>query len=248
MVRPVNGRNYDSFIFGQYFESTVNGAAAADGKTETTWEGLGIVPYFMWNAVETPECVYYGANFRDYIGHIDTKITMVRPVNGRNYDSFIFGQYFDSTVNGAAAADEATQKAIDAINRLPETVSLADKALVAEARALFDLISTLEQKALVTNQAKLTQAEKRIADLEFLQNEQATQPTEPAEPGNDSGDATGLIITLAVVVVIAIAGGALVLRKGKKAPAAAAETAEETTEAETQEQTAEPAPETTDEA
>jgi hypothetical protein len=201
----------------------------------------------MWNAVETPECVYYGANFRNYIGHIDTKITMVRPVNGRNYDSFIFGQYFESTVNGAAAADEATQKAIDAIDRLPETVSLADKALVAEARTLFDLISTLEQKALVTNQAKLTQAEKRIADLEFLQNEQATQPTEPAEPGNDSGDATGLIITLAVVVVIAIAGGALVLRKGKKAPVEAAPT-EEAETPEIQEQTAEPAPETTDEA
>ena len=247
---PVLEEEYDYMYYASGENISASGEYAfttGDGKTETTREGLGVVPYFMWNAVETPECVYYGANFRNYIGHIDTKITMVRPVNGRNYDSFIFGQYFESTVNGAAAADEATQKAIDAIDRLPETVSLADKALVAEARTLFDLISTLEQKALVTNQAKLTQAEKRIADLEFLQNEQAPQPTEPAEPGNDSGDATGLIITLAVVVVIAIAGGALVLRKGKKAPVEAA-SIEEAEIPEIQEQTAEPAPETTDEA
>ena len=149
------------------------------------------------------------------------------------------------TVNGAAAADDATQKAINAINRLPDTVSLSDKALVVEARALFDLISTLEQKALVTNQSKLTQAEKRIADLEFLQNEQATEPTEPSEPGNDSGDSTVLIVVLVAVVLIAVIGGALVLRKGKKTPAPASDTAEE---ADTQEQTPEPAPETTDEA
>ena len=245
---PVLEEEYDYMYYASGEHIAASGEytfTAADGKTEVTRDGLGIVPYFMWNAVETPECVYYGANFRDYIGHIDTKITMVRPVNGQNYDSFIFYQYFDSTVNGAAAADDATQKAIDAINRLPDTVSLSDKALVVEARALFDLISTLEQKALVTNQSKLTQAEKRIADLEFLQNEQATEPTEPSEPGNDSGDSTVLIVVLVAVVLIAVIGGALVLRKGKKTPAPASDTAEE---ADTQEQTPEPAPETTDEA
>lgn len=246
---PVLEEEYDYMYYasGEHIAATGEYTyTSGDGSSEVTSEGLGIVPYFMWNAVETPTCVYYGANFMDYIGHIDTKITMIRPVNGQNYDSFIFSQYFDSAVSGAAAADNATQKAIDAIDRLPETVSLADKALVAEARALYDLISTLEQKALVTNQAKLTQAEKRIADLEFLQNEQATQPTEPIEPGHDDGDNTVLIAVLIAVVLIAVIGGALVLRKGKKPamdaeaqPVQAAEEAEVPGEAETVEADAE---------
>ncbi len=54
---------------------------------------------------------------------------------------------------------------IDRINALPATVTLEDKAAVAEVRAAYDAL-TDAQKALVTNAAKLTAATERIAQLE----------------------------------------------------------------------------------
>ena len=215
---PILEEEYDFayYVSGESLAATGDYTIiGADGKTETTHTGLGIVPYFMWNAVETPSCVYYGASFMDYIGHVEEPILMVRPVNGKNYDSFIFSQYFSSVVDGAAAADPTTVKAIDAINALPESVSLSDKALVTEARRLYDLISTLEQKALVTNYTTLTQAEKRISDLEYLEENNGTDiPSDTTEPGNESGPA-GFIV-LAVAVVIAVLTPILFLLQKKK--------------------------------
>jgi len=214
---PVLEEEYDFTYYASGNSLAATGEYAiigADGKTETTHTGLGIVPYFMWNAVETPSCVYYGAIFLDYIGHIEEPITMVRPINGRNYDSFIFGQYFSSVIDGAAAADPATVRVIDAINALPDTVSLIDKALVAEARRLYDLISTLEQKALVTNYVKLTQAEKRISDLEYLENSGSAVPPDTTIPGNDSN--TAGYIVMAVAVIIAVLTPILFLLQKKK--------------------------------
>jgi len=214
---PVLEEEYDFTYYASGNSLAATGEYAiigADGKTETTHTGLGIVPYFMWNAVETPSCVYYGASFLDYIGHIEEPITMVRPINGRNYDSFIFGQYFSSVIDGAAAADPATVRVIDAINALPDTVSLIDKALVAEARRLYDLISTLEQKALVTNYVKLTQAEKRISDLEYLENSGSAVPPDTTIPGNDSN--TAGYIVMAVAVIIAVLTPILFLLQKKK--------------------------------
>ena len=220
---PVLEEEYDFTYYASGNSLAATGEYAiigADGKTETTHTGLGIVPYFMWNAVETPSCVYYGASFLDYIGHIEEPITMVRPVNGRNYDSFIFGQYFSSVIDGAAAADPATVKAIDAINTLPASVSLSDKALVAEARRLYDLISTLEQKALVTNYAKLTQAEKRISDLEYLENNSDTDvPADTTEPGNDSSPA-GIIVIVVAVIIAVLTPVLFLLQKKKKSSSA----------------------------
>ncbi len=143
--------------------------------------GLEIIPYFMWNAADTPSNVYYGANFVDYIGLTEGDLVMVRPSNGQQYDSFIFTQYFSTVVDGAAAADEVTLAAIAAINALPETVSLADKPLVIAAREAYNKISTIEQRALVTNYSKLEQAEKRIKDLEYLESGDETETT----PGLD---------------------------------------------------------------
>lgn len=153
-----------------------------DGITSSERKGLGIVPYFMWNVVSNPYNVYFGANFVDYVGRVDTPIVMSRPVNGQNYDSLIFHQYFNVTVDGAAAPDAVTLAAIAAINALPDVVALSDKPLVEAARAAYDKIASLEQRALVYNYAKLQEAEKRIANLEYLENgDPAPEPEPPVE-------------------------------------------------------------------
>ncbi len=170
------------------------------------YNGLGIVPYFMWNVANEPSNVFYGANFVDYIGHGDGDLIMVRPVNGKHYESFVFAQYFDVVLDGASAADDVTLAAIYAINLLPDSISLADKALVLAARAAYDKIATLEQRALVTNYNKLTQAEKRISDLEFLNNGQDEQQPGDGntEQPKDTFFTKEVIVCMIVAFVIAL--------------------------------------------
>jgi acetyltransferase-like isoleucine patch superfamily enzyme len=170
------------------------------------YKGLGIVPYFMWNATDTPSVIYYGANFSDYIGHIKNNIVMVKPSNGLYYDSFIYGQYFTLAVEGAVAADKTTLEAIAAIKGLPDTVTLADKALVEAARAAYDRISSDGQRQLVKENGvydKLVKAENRIRDLEYIQNEQTPAPeAPPAEEPVEEGisGATVAIIVLSILL------------------------------------------------
>ncbi len=214
---PVLEEEYDYMYFvtgdnisatGEYTFTAVNG----DG--EISKNGLGVTPYFMWNAAENASSVYYGANFTNYIGHIDNKLVMVRPANGNNYGSFIFNQYFATVINGAAAADELTVAAINAIKALPETVSLEDKDLVLAARAAYDKISTLEQKALVTNYNLLTQAEKRISDLEYLANsESSADDTSVDTDGGNGGVIAIIIVSVVVIAVAGVAGVFVILRK-----------------------------------
>ncbi len=170
---------------------------------EITHDGIGIIPYFMWNADATPQVIYYGANFVDYIGVTPGHLVLVRPSNGQQYDSFIMGQYFSTFVDGAAAADDITLAAIAAIDALPETVSLADKPLVIAAREAYDKISTIEQRALVTNYSKLEAAEKRIKDLEFLANGEETETETDNGTGIDIfGSMTPATIALSVLVIL----------------------------------------------
>ena len=128
---------------------------------------------------------------------------MVRPTNGQYYDSFVLGQYFDTVVLGAAAADDITLAAIALIDSLPETVSLDDRALVEEARAAYDAISTIEQRALVTNYAKLTEAEDRIENLLTLEQPEDTTPPTDEEEKDDGKLRTVILISLASVIVAA---------------------------------------------
>ena len=174
------------------------------------YEGLGIVPYFMWNATDTPTVIYYGANFANYIGRVDQAIAMVRPANGLNYDSFIYDQYFALSVNGQAAADATTLAAIAAINRIPANITLKDKAIVVAARAAYDKITSDTQRGLVTNYDILRKAEQRIADMEFLQ-QTPDVPTDDSVVQTDNGKmvklvwvivlASGLVVTLALATI-----------------------------------------------
>ena len=112
--------------------------------------------------------MFYGANFVDYIGYVNNKILMIRPSNGRGYETYILSHYFDMemVVDGATAADDNTLAFLAAIELLPERVTYADKALVENARALYNKITGLDQQALAPSAySKLLTAEQRIATL-----------------------------------------------------------------------------------
>ncbi len=218
---PILEEEFDYNYFASYENIPATGDynfVDGNGK-ELIFSGLGIVDCFMWNAADAPYVVYYGANFIDYIGHIENRITMVCPANGKNYDSFILGNYFDNVLLGAAAADDVTLAAIDLIDKLPETVSLDDKTAVEAARAAYDAISTIEQRALVTNYQKLTEAEARIEKLLTLEGGEQTEP--PVEEGPDGLDTPTIIIIiltalLALAVLAIIVSDTVLIRKNKK--------------------------------
>jgi hypothetical protein len=143
--------------------------------------GMGLLPYYMWNATDgLYSNVFYGANFVDYVGYVDNKLTMIRPVNGKYYDSYVMDQYFDRCFDGAAGADDVTLAAIKAINAIPERVSYSDKPLVDAARAAYDKIATVEQQALVTNYSILATAEQRIISLTPVEEEQEEEAPKKA--------------------------------------------------------------------
>ena len=149
--------------------------------TEVTITGMGLVPYYMWNATDgLYSNVFYGANFLDYIGYVDDKLTMIRPINGKDYDTYIYGQYFDLCVDGAAGADDTTLAAIEAISKIPERVTYEHKAIVEAARAAYAKIATTEQQALVSNYTVLVSAEQRIIQLTPTDEEQEPSDPEPA--------------------------------------------------------------------
>ena len=216
---PILEEEYDYMLYANFQNIPATGGYDLTGDGIDDEYGLGIVPYFMWNATSLPNNVYYGANFVDYIGTIENKPIMIRPSNGRNYNSFIFGQYFDTVIDGAVAADDATLAAIDAINKIPENLTLADEHIVVAAREAYNKITSFEQKALVTDYQKLTKAETKISDLKFLANQGGESgDDETVEPTPDDGLSTGAIVAI-VIAAVALAGIAVaaffILRRAK---------------------------------
>ena len=165
--------------------------------------GLGIVPFYMWNISDGKyNNVYYGANFVDYIGHYDKanmgNLVMVAPSNGEYYDSFIYAQYFGSIIDGAVAADDVTIAAVDAINKIPATITLNDEHLVIAARAAYNKISSAEQQALITDEyKKLTDAEALIS---ALKNNQTPEEEIPPVVEEEKKDIVKIILIVSVVV------------------------------------------------
>ena len=215
---PILEEEFDS----TYYETLQHIPGSGDFGTYTDYNGtevviepMGLVPYFMWNATGGMYSnAFYGANFVDYVGYVEDKLTMVRPVNGQNYDSFVMSQYFDMTINGPAAPDDTSLAAIAAIKAIPERVSLSDIDLVEAARAAYTKIATLEQQALVTNYADLISAEQRILALstpvEGEEGELAEGETVPADgTGTDTdsesrsglSDGWGIVILLGCVLI-----------------------------------------------
>ena len=200
----------------KYYESLENIPGSGDYGTYTDYDGnevaingMEMIPYFMWNSTGGMYSnVFYGANFKDYVGKVENKIIMVHPINGVGYDSYICNQYFDYRIEGPAAPDKITVAAINAIKLIPERVTLDDKATVEAARAAYDKIATMEQMALVSNYSSLVSAEQRIAAL---------QPNEEAPVDNEkSGSSVGLIVVIIAVIAAFIGFVAYRNRKEKE--------------------------------
>ena len=217
--------------------------------------GMGLLPYYMWNATDGMYSnVFYGATFVDYVGYVEEKLTMVRPANGEQYDSFVLAQYFDMTIDGAKAPDDSAVAAINAIKKIPAKVSYDHKPIVDAARAAYEKIATLEQKALVFNYADLVSAEQRVTALDpnaQAPESEGEEEVTPAEPGNSA--LGGIVLCVVVGVVLLACGVANFIRGKKEKAAAAAEAApveaapvaeEETTEEATEEVTEEVTEET----
>ena len=60
---------------------------------------------------------YYYCNFGNYVGLVEG-LTMYYPENGIGYNSWIYRNYFDNKETTAPVADNATNKAIEALNSL----------------------------------------------------------------------------------------------------------------------------------
>ncbi len=193
-----------------YYESLEHVPGTGDFGTYTDYDGTevnivgsGILPYYMWNATGGMYSnIFYGATFVDYVGYVEQKLTMVRPANGKNYDTFIMDQYFDLVIDGANAADDVTLAAIIAIKAIPERVAFEDKAVVDAAREAYSKIATTEQQALVTNYGTLVSAEQRVIALDPANQETAPQENVPQE---QEGISTGSIWFLVAIVVLTAA-------------------------------------------
>ena len=198
--------------------------------TEVTITGTGLIPYFMWNVSGGMYSnVFYGANFVDYVGYVENKLTMVKPVNGQNYETYITGMYFDAVVDGAAGADSATLLAISLIEKLPASVSLSDRAAVEAARAAYDKVASKEQQALVKNYSKLDAAEKRLQKLSEVEQNQTNEPTTPDAPTQEVIEEKTDMSWLAwVVISLGVAGvaAAVVIDRSRTAKKKSAENIE----------------------
>jgi hypothetical protein len=178
----------------------------------------------MWNITDGMYFdVYYGANFVDYVGKVEQKLAMIRPVNGKGYDSFIYGNYFELTFDGPAAPDDAAMAAIKAIDAIPDRVSYDDRAYVEAARAAYSKVATTLQQALVTNYADLISAEQRITALTPVEETEPAEEVAPTEPSEEKTEGAGGGVILCVIVGIVIFAGAMVTLMKKKTPAAAEE-------------------------
>ena len=219
-----------------YYDSFENLPGIGDYGTYTNYEGeevpivgTGVVPYYMWNITDGMYFdMFYGANFVDYVGKVEQKLAMIRPVNGKGYDSFIYGNYFELTLDGPAAPDDAAVAAIKAINAIPERVTYENRALVEAARAAYSKVATTLQQALVTNYADLISAEQRIIALtpaEEGEGAEETEATEPAEEKSEGGS-SGVILCVVVGVVI-LAGAITMLVKKRETQSAGEAPAEE---------------------
>ena len=213
-----NVPNFEEEFDPAYYGSFENIPGTGDFGTYTDYDGnevqingLGIVPFFMWNATgEMYSNVFYGATFVDYVGKVENKLTMVRPVNGVGYDSFICNQYFDMTIDGPAAPDDMAVDAINAIKAIPERVTYDDKSLVEAARDAYSKVATLGQQSLVTNYSDLVSAEQRIKalDPDAQKKDQST--------GNTEKSNTGIVIIIIAVIALVIVAAVLLIKKFKE--------------------------------
>lgn len=193
---PILEEEYDESVLN-YNNLPISGSLGAN-------EGIGIAGYYMWNVTSRFNNFYFGANFSDYVGHVTRSITMVRPVNGEGYDTFIFGKYFDKSVDGSPAKTEQTVNVINLIEKIPANITLSDEEAIVNARKAYDELPSLEQKALVDNYDSLTKAETILKNLKDRQNPDPT----PEIPTDEKESFVKTPYFMAIMTVVGILLGA----------------------------------------
>ena len=229
---PILEEEYDYIYYGSLKNISGTGTyyyTDSHDYSQQSVTGLGIIPYFTWYAEQMPTTCFFGASFIDYIGYLNGKqIAMIKPVNGKNYESFVMGQYFSTAIEGATTPEAATLAAIEAISKIPDikSLKLSDKSIVEAARAAYNLVVSYSQRDLVTNYQLLTQAEKRISDLEYLQKPTTPPTDEPIvdEPKVEFDPALLIYAAIAVgavaiILVLILLISTLAKRAPKKAKA-----------------------------
>ena len=213
---------YDSFenipCVGEYefsYWEDTDSDGQLDSQIDVSYNGIGIVPFYMWNISSTKyNNVYYGANFVDHVGYVTAdnrnyanmgNLIMIAPSNGVYYDSFVIDQYFGSYIAGAVAADDITVAAMEAIDRLPDRVTLEDEHLVIAARNAYNKITSVEQQALVTEHLqKLIAAENLI---KAYKNSNAAEDVPTPDTNETKKDKTKIaLIVLAIIEGVEIVG------------------------------------------
>ncbi|MBP5307820.1 MAG: leucine-rich repeat protein, partial [Clostridia bacterium] len=197
--------------------------------------GLGISKYYMWNTYSRTNNYYYGANFVGRIGHTDGRLVMIKPSNGQNYDSFILSKYFGTVINGAPAATEQTIEVIRLINELPSTISLEDEALIVSVRNAYDKVTSLEQKALITNYSVLSNAESTIIYLKSRDGGDDSSGGDEKEPSEFGKFMKGNLLGFAIAAAIACGFAVYIVISKKKTSGNVADTNEESEGAESEE-------------
>lgn len=219
-----NAPQFEEEFDPTYYQLFENIPGTGDYGTYTDYDGnevqitgTGLLPYYMWTATSyLYSNVFYGANFVDYVGRVEDKLTMVKPVNGVGYDSFICSQYFDLTIDGPAAPDDVAVDAINAIKAIPERVTYDDKALVEAAREAYSKVATTYQQALVSNYADLVSAEQRIKALDPA-NSENKEETEAVSEEKSTAPVALIVILSVVLLLLAVLVLAVIFRKQLKA-------------------------------
>ena len=202
--------NFEEEFDPKYYETFEHIPGTGDYGTYTDYNGndvaitgTGMLPYYMWNATGSMYSnVFYGANFVDYVGYVENKLTMVRPVNGVGYDSYIVNQYFDLTIDGPAAPDDAAVDAILAIKAIPKRVTYDDKKLVETARQAYDKVATTLQQAMVNNYSDLVSAEQRVKAL--TPTKDTAQDVDGEVNKKSNADVVVAVILLLLILVVAV--------------------------------------------
>ncbi len=185
--------------------------------------GLGINDYYMWNVVSGISNYYYGATFVNYIGKIENDMTMVKPANGKGYDTLMFSLYFGRITEGSNALTSDTIEVIGLIGALPSNLTLADEAQVVRARTAYNALA-LEQQALVSNYSNLQNAENIIKYLKQRQSSSDSSDTGSETTSEESsnsnkngcggcGNAIGGVGAAAILGIVGI--GAYLAKKKK---------------------------------
>ncbi len=193
IVYPQNGSGYDGYIWQLYFKENLKNVGSVS-RTQTTIDMSDNLTAMTTDALT--------------LADID-QIVLMR----RIYSSLDAAQqqFLAGVIVKLAAAEDKIAALVGAvIDALPSDITLADKTAVEQARENYNMLNaTMQEK--VTNLAKLSAAEQKIAEL-------SSGEEPPVNPGTPSW-VLPVAICVPAVLLAAAAAAFLIIRKKRLAAA-----------------------------